>query len=74
MHDSAEETQPRRNILAIPADVFFADASIKAEERFHAAGLAEQFFTTPFSSVTTLADPKRLGGFSIGDLGFSIAD
>jgi hypothetical protein len=41
VHNSPKETEPRRNVLAIPANVFFADASVKTEKSIHAARLAE---------------------------------
>src|SRR5437764_736801 len=42
VNDSSEETELRRNVLAVSANVFFADASIEVEKGFHAERFAEE--------------------------------
>jgi len=42
VYDSPEETQPRREALAISANVFLANAGVQPGKRLHAARLTEQ--------------------------------
>ena len=58
--DSPNEIEARRDVLAIPSNVFFADASVKAEKGFHTARLAEQ--------IARVAQLRCLDHYQVGEL------